>query len=160
MVTARVVAVTGKYRRGAGFTLVELMIVIALIGLLTAAVIWALPDPRGRLADEAARFAGRVTAARDLAIAGGFPVSVWVTSGGYGFDQRRAGEWVAIAQKPLRVERWDVGTVAAFGGQSGKARVTFDPTGLTDHAATLQLIRDKASRSVKIAADGTARVGR
>ncbi|MDB5704285.1 MAG: ral secretion pathway protein GspH, partial [Sphingomonas bacterium] len=43
--------------RDGGFTLVELMIVITIIGLASAAVVWALPDPRGRLRDEATHFA-------------------------------------------------------------------------------------------------------
>ena len=80
--------------RTAGFTLVELMIVIALVALASAAVVLALPDPRGRLRDDAERFAARVRAAHDLAVVEGRSVSVWVSDGGYGFDRREAGAWV------------------------------------------------------------------
>ena len=45
--------------RNAGFTLIELMIVVTIIGLASAVVVLALPDPRGRLRDEAAQFAAR-----------------------------------------------------------------------------------------------------
>ena len=41
-----------------GFTLVELMVVVTVIALAAGAVAWSLPDPRGRIGEEAARFAG------------------------------------------------------------------------------------------------------
>lgn len=141
-----------------GFTLVELMVVIALIGLATAAVVWALPDPRGRLGDEAERFAGRVKAAHDLAIAGSRPISLWVTPTGYGFDERRGGAWIAIGDKPLRVTQWGQGTRAQVGG--GRERVVFDPTGLVDHPLAVRLDRDAASTAITIAGDGAVKVGR
>ena len=48
-----------------GFTLIELMVVMTIIGLTSAVVIFAIPDPRGRVIDEAERFAARTLAARD-----------------------------------------------------------------------------------------------
>lgn len=140
-----------------GYTLVELMIVIVLIGLATAVVVWALPDPRGRLADEAERFAGRAKAAHDLAIAGSRPVSLWVSPAGYGFDERRGGAWVAIGDKPLRVAQWGQGTRAQVGG--GRERVIFDPTGLVDHPLAVRLDRDNATTAITIAGDGAVKVG-
>ena len=65
-----------------GFTLVELMVVVTIIGLAAAVAVWNMPDPRGRLADEAARFALRARAAHDAAIVDARPVSIWVTAGG------------------------------------------------------------------------------
>jgi len=64
------ISVAGNNARERGFTLIELMIVIAIIGLASAVVVLALPDPRGRLTDEAARFAARTRAAHDLAVVG------------------------------------------------------------------------------------------
>lgn len=137
-----------------GFTLVELMVVVTIIALGAAAVTWALPDARGRVRDEAARFALRVRAAHDEAIVTGRPISVWVTIGGYGFDQRVAGQWVAMGDRPLRVDRWADGTRAIIPDVAGRARVTFDPTGLADRPLDLRLQRGGAAAGVHVAADG------
>ncbi|WBH16291.1 GspH/FimT family pseudopilin [Sphingomonas radiodurans] len=131
------------------------MIVITVIGLASAAAVLAMPDPRGRLVDEGARFAVRVRAAHDAAVINGRPVSVWVTPAGYGFDERRAGQWIALAEKPLRVSQWGEGTQAIIGE---RARVTFDSTGMADRVLTVPLRRDRTRITVTIGADGSAQV--
>ena len=141
-----------------GFTLVELMVVITIIGLASAVAMWVMPDPRGRVADEAARFAMRTRAAHDEAIVNARPVSVWVSAGGYGFDQRLAGSWSPMSEKPLRVERWTQGTQASVPDLSGRVRVTFDPTGLADRPLDVRLQRRGAAATVRIAADGSVAV--
>jgi len=140
-----------------GFTLVELMVVVTVIGLAAGVAVLSMPDPRGRLADEAGRFAVRVRAAHDLAIVEAAPVSLWVSGGGYGFDRRVAGQWVPMADKPLRVERWAEGTAARL--PAPQLRVTFDPTGLADRPAEVRLERDGEDAGVLIGADGSVRVG-
>lgn len=141
-----------------GFTLIELMIVITIIGLASAAAVLAIPDPRGRVFDEAARFAARAEAAHGIAIVESRPVSLWVTAGGYGFDERRGGAWTPMSDKPFRVERWKEGTRATLTGRGARERLTFDATGLADRPMTLSLTRDRATVTARIAADGRARV--
>lgn len=142
---------------GNGFTLVELMVVVTIIALAAAAAVWAMPDPQGRVADEAARFATRARAAHDEAIVTARPVSVWVTSGGYGFDARVGGAWQPLGERTLRIERWQEGTRVRL-SEAGRVRVTFDPTGLADRPLDLRLERRGAAASVRIEADGSARV--
>ncbi|GGB35237.1 type II secretion system protein GspH [Sphingomonas metalli] len=140
-----------------GFTLIELMVVITIIGLAAAVAAFAMPDPRGRVLDEGLRFAARARAARDMAVVEGRPVSLWVTSGGYGFDRRLAGAWTPVVDKPLRVATWADETRAQIADPSGRVRVTFDPTGGTDRPLELRLTRGSAAALVWIGADGEAR---
>ena len=137
-----------------GFTLIELMVVITIIGVMSAAVIFNLPDPRGRLIDEAERFAARTLAVRDEAVTTARETRVRVTQGGYGFDQRQRGNWAPITSKPLTDTRWEVGTVATLGD------IVFDPTGLASDDERVMLTRDGVSVSVDIGSDGSINVGK
>lgn len=135
-----------------GFTLVELLIVLTIIGLMSAAVVIAMPDPRGSLMSEAERFAARAKAVQDRAVIGARPMAVRVTSAGYGFDRRAGGEWEALNDEPFVDYRWAEGVQAMIGG-SGAARIVFDATGMAD-PATVTLVRDGEQVVVSIAMDG------
>ena len=141
-----------------GFTLVELMIVIVIMGLAATAVVMMMPDPRGRLRDDAERFAARVRAAHDSAIAGARPVSVWVAAGGYGFDEREQGRWHSLAEKPFRVEQWGKNVSALVADPSGRDRVIFDTTGMADRPMMVKLQRDGKSVVVRVGTNGAVRV--
>jgi general secretion pathway protein H len=132
------------------------MVVVTVIALASAIAVLAIPANRGAH-EEAARFAVRARAAHDLAIVGGGPTAIWITGGGYGFDQRVDGNWVPLADKPLRVERWDERTRVST-GVVGRLRVVFDTTGLADRAAELRLTRGDDAASVTVSADGSVRV--
>ena len=140
-----------------GFTLVELMVVVTVLALAAGAVAWSLPDPAGRVRDEAARFALKVRAAHDEAIVDTRPVSVWVTAGGYGFDARTAGTWLPLA-RPLAVETWRSGTGVTLVDPAPRVRVTFDPTGIADRPLDVRLQRRAARTTVRIGGDGSVSV--
>ena len=148
-------SVPGNKRGSAGFTLIELMVVVMVIALAAGAAVLAMPDPRGRVVDEATRFALRVRAARDGAIVEARPMSVWVTPQGYGFDRWEAGRWVAMDAKPLTVSQWARDTAATV---PGRLRVTFDTTGMADRPAAVPLLRERARATVTIDATGAVRV--
>ena len=144
--------------RVSGFTLIELMVVITIIGLASAAVVLALPDPRGRLADQADRFAARVRVAHDTAVLEARTTSVWVAPGGYGFDTRRAGGWQPMGEKPLRVTQWGGGVRPVLGARQDRQRVVFDSTGLADQPMDLRLERDGVVATVHIGLGGEVKV--
>lgn len=143
-----------------GFTLVELMVVIAVIGLLSGAVILTVGAPGGGPGESAARFAGGLAAARDQAILTGQPISAWVSPSGYGFDRFRDGHWEAMADKPFDTANWakgtEVGTAAA--ATSGRARVRFDSLGLPDQPFEVRVARGGQAALVRIDANGDVAV--
>jgi general secretion pathway protein H len=152
------ISAPGRTRAEQGFTLVELLIVLTIIGLMSAAVVLAIPDPRGSLVSEAERFAARAHAAQERAITDARPVAIRVTAAGYGFDRRENGEWKPLNEEPLTDRAWGEGTSAGVPAESAQ-RVIFDTTG-TAEPVKLLLLRDEDQVLVEIGADGKARVTR
>lgn len=144
-----------------GFSLVEMMVVLFVMGVLAGAAVLMLPGDADRLRREAERFAARVSAARDEAITGGMPVAVVVSEAGYYFEQRQGGAWAPAEGRGLSLTDWSEGTlvsVAVPGGQTGgRARVVFDSVGLASSELRLRIARGKTARVVTLARDGTVR---
>jgi general secretion pathway protein H len=140
----------------AGFTLVELLVVLFVIGLMAATVVLTLPDPRGKLADDGTALAARLVAARDLAIIGGQDIGVRFDAVGYGFQQRRGETWAPVGERALAPQRWRPG-VAATAAVEGGAALVFDATGLATPAEII-LRRDGASSIVTVGNTGQVRV--
>src|SRR5436309_12412570 len=106
-----------------GFTLVELLVVLVIVGLAAAAVILTMPEPGGSLSAEAERFAARTKAARDDAILDARAATVAIGAEGYEVTRRTESahyDWVAGTEP------------AIAGGRDG--RIRFGATGLADPA--------------------------
>ena len=141
-----------------GFTLVELMVVLVIIGLMSGAVLLSMADPRGRLSDDADRFAGRVRAAHDRAIVTARPIAVWISTTGYGFEERRDGQWIAMDEKPLGSRDWASG-VSAQAGDGGRTRIWFDTIGRADQPMAFKLERNGQNIGVHVDLDGRVKAG-
>ncbi|MEO7177218.1 MAG: GspH/FimT family pseudopilin [Allosphingosinicella sp.] len=140
-----------------GFTLVELLVVLVIIGLLSAAVVVGMPDPRGALRAEALRFAARADAARERAMMDNRPVALVLKDGGYGFEWRSGGEWRPVGEKPFIEQSWSQGTRASMEG--GESRIVFDSTGFAE-PARLRLERGKEEAQVEVTDGGRVHVVR
>jgi len=136
-----------------GFTLLELLAVLAILGLASAAVMLAIPDRQGSLRHDAERFAARVRAAGDEAVIGAHAIRLRITPTGYGFERRDHGEWRAMTDPPFQPLRWGQGVTS----DPATARLLFDPTGLAD-PLTLILRRESARVTVRIEGDGAVHV--
>jgi type II secretion system protein H len=141
-----------------GFTLIELMVVVTIIALASAVVVFAIPDPRGRVIDEAEHFAARTLAARDDAIVQSRDTRIWITANGYSVERRRRGSWTAMTERPFKPVQWAQGTGAVIGA-SGREAITFDATGAPSSPVTVTLVRDDARATVTVSGNGVIRVG-
>ena len=105
---------TGGARRSrterAGFTLVELMMTVAIIAMAAAAVVMVAADPRPAVGAEAERFAARLTSARDEAVLTNRSIAVETTASGYDFQAFDGQVWTALQEGPFKPVVWETGT--------------------------------------------------
>ena len=139
----------------AGFTLVELMVVIVIVGLMSAVAVMSAPGRR-TLAAEADQFAARLTRAQEEAVLTNRPVGVQVTGQGYSFLTRTGATWAVLDDGPFEGHDWSEGVVAAV-QDSDKGLINFDPTGVAE-PLTVTLSRDVQHMRVSIDAAGNVRV--
>lgn len=142
-----------------GFTLVELMVVIFIIGIASTAVVMTAGSPGRSARDEAEQLAARIAALRDQSILQSRTMAVWVRPSGYGFETRSAGQWVPLAEAPFTTNDWRRGTSVQLAG-TRQIRIAFDSTGLPSNAANIGIKRGDTVVTVNLAATGDVRVAR
>lgn len=137
-------------RRADGFSLVEMMVVLMIMGLLASVAVLSMPGDERKLRGEAERFAARTSAARDEAIVGARPVLLVVSNEGYYFEQRSQGQWQALPGRGFDLTGWDDGTQVA----ADRQRIVFDTLGLASSEAAVRLERGGRAMIVRLRRDG------
>ena len=137
-------------RQARGFTLVELVVALAVIGLAGATVALTLPSSDDLLARDADTFAARLGHARDEAILGMRAVEVAVTARGYAFSRRRLDGWEPLGGRGFETVDWTPGTVPALPPRLSRVSFRFDPTGATEPA---RLVLSREGRQARIVVD-------
>ncbi len=153
-------AKTGAPPETNGFTLVELMIVLAILALAATAVVLTIPGEERSVRSEADRLAARLAAARDVAVIEGRSVSVHFSPSGYGFERRIAGEWQPLPGRPFEQRNWPADVRFSAGGGQGAARILFDRVGTSPTPQALLLSGGDARESVRVSATGEISRGR
>ncbi len=142
-----------------GFTLTELMIVLALMALAATAVVLTLPGDSDRLRGEADRLAARIAAVRNLAIIENRPAAVWISPSGHGVEQLDRGGWVAANGRALAPHGWTVPVAVAGEGGADQVRIAFDMAGLVERPARITLRAGDAEAVLRVAANGNVTIG-
>jgi len=140
-----------------GFTLVELLIVVGILGLLTSLVVLSIPGDSGALESDAQRFAAKAAALRDNAILQSRPMAVQVTASGYSFLERRDGSWDVLEDKPFISTNWSSGVTIA-NDTEGSLLVGFESTGLPSESVNVDLLFEDQKRRIKIAPMGDVKL--
>jgi general secretion pathway protein H len=127
-------------RRHRGFTLLELMVVVAMIAITTAVVAFAIPDPSStRLEREAARLIALLESARTQARAGAMTV-LWIPqSNGPDADYQFLGMPAAL-MPPLKWNEPDV-KAEVVGGRNGS--IVLGPEPVINAQSVILRVEDK-----------------
>lgn len=138
-----------------GFTLVELMVVLAIVGLTTGAVMLTVSDPSPSVGREAEQFSARLVRAREEAVLSNRAMDVVVSRQGYRFRTRDAGAWRVLTDRPFAPVDWAARTSVTEESDTG--RVAFDTTGAATPAIFL-IARGRRGMRVAVDPAGNVRV--
>lgn len=143
-----------RSKGSSGFTLVELMVVLAILALAATAVALTIPGEERSVRSEADRLAARLAAARDVAVIEGRSVAVNLAPSGYGFERRIEGEWQPVPGRPFAQRNWPSGVHFSAGDGQAAARILFDRVGTSPAPQAVMLSGGGAQEVVRVSATG------
>jgi general secretion pathway protein H len=148
---------TGDVRPDAGFTLIEMMAVLAIVGLAAGAILLTAPDSRRGLIHEAERFAAGLVRAKEEAILTNRTLDVRITAEGYAFGATSRGMRRPLVQRPFAAVEWNEDTTAVVAEAGGRSRIVFDSTGIAT-PVVVDLFRTEGHVRVSIDVAGGIRL--
>ncbi|WP_258239955.1 type II secretion system minor pseudopilin GspH [Pseudidiomarina homiensis] len=108
-------SVTGTLKTTKGFTLVEVMVTIAIIGLMAVAVTFVVPDQQDDALDDAAEdLYQRIRYAQEYALLRHAILGLRIDEQGYTFVQWREQQWQPLDFRGLRAQDWPQDVVFAL----------------------------------------------
>jgi general secretion pathway protein H len=148
----RPISAIGETARERGFTLVEVLVVLVILGLASSAVLLTLPVGGMSLTTEAQRFTARLIRAQEEAILTNRTVEVRIDAEGYAFDVRRGATREALPE-PFARQTWQDETTVRVEGPADAQRLVLDPTGFAT-PATISFFRADGRMAVLLDASG------
>ena len=148
---------TGFRPHTQGFTLVELMVVLFIVGLMGAAVMLTAPGEGDVLARDADALATRLVRAQEEAILGTRAIQVVVDAAGHRVERQDFDRWEALDDAPFRAVAWTPGTAPAFDGAAERVTFRFDESGGA-RVAAVALQRDGQRTRVGVGDDARIHV--
>ena len=148
---------TGFRPHTQGFTLVELMVVLFIVGLMGAAVMLTAPGEGDVLARDADTLATRLVRAQEEAILGTRAIQVVVDSEGHRVERQDFDRWEALDEAPFQAVAWTPGTAPAFDGAAERVTFRFDESGGA-RVAAVALQRDGQRTRVGVGDDARIHV--
>ena len=140
-----------------GYTLVELMVVLFIVGLMGAAVMLTAPGEGDVLARDADALATRLVRAQEEAILGTCAIQVVVDAAGHRVERQDFDRWEALDDAPFRAVAWTPGTAPAFDGAAERVTFRFDESGGA-RVAAVALQRDGQRTRVGVGDDARIHV--
>jgi type II secretion system protein H len=134
----------------AGFSLVEILTALTIMGLMASVVVLSLPDSDAEFRGEVRQLAARLEMAAQESVVDGHSLGFAISDDGYAFQTLRNGVWNdASGDKIFSPHTWSGATAVTLernsyfvpqdapdqpaGGGLNTPMVRFDPTGLPPH---------------------------
>ncbi len=140
-----------------GFTLIEMMVVLLLVGLASSMVLLNMPSGGARLADEAENLAARIQYAQQEAVLTNRSVEIVLAANDSSFRVQRRGRWVPLVAGPFKPRPWGEGLSVSLPGIAGRRAVRFDSSGATD-PATIRMTGSGRSIDLVITRQGRVEI--